>query len=181
MQESAIKFVSYEQSKRFLAKYWDCVSDVSELSSSSRFFAGGVGGITSQFAIYGLETLKTRVQSEIGPAQGMKAVKAMARTMWQSGGIRAYYRGLTLGLVGVFPYSAIDMGTYETLRRYYCKSMKVDEPGVMATLSFGALSGSIGAASVYRMSPFPSNYTWELMSSCQSTTYSTPSGRIVWT
>jgi len=82
----------------------------------------------------------------------MKAVKAMARTMWQSGGIRAYYRGLTLGLVGVFPYSAIDMGTYETLRRYYCKSMKVDEPGVMATLSFGALSGSIGAASVYRTS-----------------------------
>jgi hypothetical protein len=80
----------------------------------------------------------------------MKAVKAMARTMWQSGGIRAYYRGLTLGLVGVFPYSAIDMGTYETLRRAYCKSMKVDEPGVMATLSFGALSGSIGAASVYR-------------------------------
>lgn len=82
----------------------------------------------------------------------MKAVKAMARTMWQSGGIKAYYRGLTLGLVGVFPYSAIDMGTYETLRRYYCKSMKVDEPGVMATLSFGALSGSIGAASVYRTS-----------------------------
>lgn len=155
IQESAIKFVSYEQSKRFLAKYWDCVSDVSELSSSSRFFAGGVGGITSQFAIYGLETLKTRVQSEIGPAQGMKAVKAMARTMWASGGIRAYYRGLTLGLVGVFPYSAIDMGTYETLRRYYCKSMKVDEPGVMATLSFGALSGSIGAASVYRKSSLP--------------------------
>jgi solute carrier family 25 phosphate transporter 23/24/25/41 len=182
MQESAIKFVSYEQSKRFLAKYWDCVSDVSELSSSSRFFAGGVGGITSQFAIYGLETLKTRVQSEIGPAQGMKAVKAMARTMWQSGGIRAYYRGLTLGLVGVFPYSAIDMGTYETLRRYYCKSMKVDEPGVMATLSFGALSGSIGAASVYRMSPpssFRTKQSRELMTSCESTTYSTPSGRII--
>lgn len=95
-QESAIKFVSYEQSKKFLAKYWDCVSDVSDLSSSSRFLAGGIGGITSQFAIYGLETLKTRVQSEIGPAQGMKAVGRMARTMWASGGIRAYYRGLTV-------------------------------------------------------------------------------------
>lgn len=99
--ESAIKFVSYEQSKRFLARYWDCVSDVSELSSSSRFLAGGIGGITSQFAIYGLETLKTRVQSEIGPAQGMKAVGRMARTMWASGGIRAYYRGLTVSFVSV--------------------------------------------------------------------------------
>lgn len=55
-----------------------------------------------------------------------------------------------LGLIGVFPYSAIDMGTYETLKMTYCRSMKVDEPPIYAVLSFGALSGSIGAASVYR-------------------------------
>lgn len=96
-QESAIKFHSYEQSKKFLAKYWDQVTDPANLSSSSRFFAGGVGGITSQFSIYGLETLKTRIQSEVGPAQGMKAVVATARRMWRAGGIRAYYRGLTVG------------------------------------------------------------------------------------
>lgn len=103
-QESAIKFVSYEQSKKFLAKYWDKVSDPSELSSSSRFFAGGIGGITSQFSIYGLETLKTRIQSEVGPAQGMKAVMRTAGDMWRTGGIRAYYRGLTVGVQG-FPVS----------------------------------------------------------------------------
>lgn len=50
----------------------------------------------------------------------------------------------------MFPYSAIDMGTYETLKNAYCRSMKTDEPPVYAVLSFGALSGSIGAASVYR-------------------------------
>lgn len=65
-----------------------------------------------------------------------------ALTMWETGGIRRYYRGLTvsrslksrtvnsdawanllsllatalqLGLVGVFPYAAIDMSTFETL------------------------------------------------------------------
>ncbi|OCF44486.1 solute carrier family 25 (mitochondrial phosphate transporter), member 23/24/25/41 [Kwoniella heveanensis CBS 569] len=147
--ESAIKFVSYEQSKKFLATYWDQVTDPADLSSSSRFIAGGIGGITSQFAIYGLETLKTRIQSEIGPAQGWRQVKDTAQGMWRSGGIRAYYRGLTLGLVGVFPYSAIDMGTYETLKTTYCRSTGKDEPEVFAVLSFGALSGSIGAASVY--------------------------------
>ena len=97
-QESAIKFVSYERSKQFLAKYWDHVSDPADLSSSSRFFAGGVGGITSQFSIYGLETLKTRIQSDVGPAQGTKAVIATAKQMWRVGGIRTYYRGLTVGL-----------------------------------------------------------------------------------
>ena len=88
--------MSYEQSKKFLAKYWDCVSDPADLSSSSRFISGGVGGITSQFAIYGLETLKTRIQSELGPVQGWRAVKTMAGNMWRTGGIRAYYRGLTV-------------------------------------------------------------------------------------
>lgn len=44
------------------------------------------------------------------------------------------------------------MGTYETLKTAYCRSTGVDEPPVFAVLSFGALSGSIGAASVYRMS-----------------------------
>ncbi|WWC98941.1 hypothetical protein V866_005835 [Kwoniella sp. B9012] len=147
--ESAIKFVSYEQSKKFLAVYWDKVSDPADLSSSSRFIAGGFGGITSQFAIYGLETLKTRIQSEVGPNEGWRQVRDTARSMWRSGGIRSYYRGLTLGLVGVFPYSAIDMGTYETLKTAYCRSTGKDEPEVFAVLSFGALSGSIGAASVY--------------------------------
>jgi solute carrier family 25 phosphate transporter 23/24/25/41 len=95
-QESAIKFVSYEHSKVLLAQYWDNVSDVSELSSSSRFFAGGVGGITSQFAIYGLETLKTRIQTDLGPASGMKGVGRTMREMWAAGGIRVFYRGLTV-------------------------------------------------------------------------------------
>lgn len=150
LPESAIKFVSYEQSKRFFAKYWDKVTDPADISSSSRFIAGGIGGITSQLSIYGLETLKTRVQSELGPSRGWQQVVTTMRVMWRQGGLMSYYRGLTLGLVGVFPYSAIDMGTYETLKTTYCKSMNVDEPPVYAVLCFGALSGSIGAATVYR-------------------------------
>jgi hypothetical protein len=96
--ESAIKFVSYEQSKRFLAKYWDGVNDPAEISSSSRFIAGGIGGITSQLAIYGLETLKTRVQSNIGPSKGWRSVQQTASYMWREGGFRPFYRGLGVSL-----------------------------------------------------------------------------------
>lgn len=99
-QESAIKFVSYEQSKKFLAKYWDKVSDPADLSPSSRFISGGIGGITSQFSIYALETLKTRIQSETGPAKGWRAVVGTAKYMWKNGGVKTYYRGLTVGQVG---------------------------------------------------------------------------------
>jgi solute carrier family 25 (mitochondrial phosphate transporter), member 23/24/25/41 len=42
-----------------------------------------------------------------------------ARKMWSHGGIRAYYRGLTLGLLGIVPYSAIDLGCFEGMKRTY--------------------------------------------------------------
>lgn len=48
--ESAIKFMSYESSKRAFAKYWDHVEDVREISGTSRFLAGGIGGICSQLS-----------------------------------------------------------------------------------------------------------------------------------
>lgn len=54
-----------------------------------------------------------------------------------------------LGLIGVFPYSALDMTCFEALKFAYCRSTGLDEPPTFATLSFGAFSGSFGAATVY--------------------------------
>lgn len=50
---------------------------------------------------------------------------------------------------GVFPYSAIDMSTFEALKLAYLRSTAKEEPGVLALLAFGSISGSIGATSVY--------------------------------
>lgn len=46
-------------------------------------------------------------------------------------------------------YSAIDMSTFEALKLAYLRSTGKDEPGVMALLAFGSISGSVGATSVY--------------------------------
>ena len=48
-------------------------------------------------------------------------------------------------------YSAIDMSTFEALKLAYLKSTGKEEPGVLATLAFGSVSGSVGATSVYPM------------------------------
>ena len=150
--ESAIKFFTYEYMKRFFAKYVDGVSDSRDVSGMSRFISGGVGGITSQLSIYPIETLKTRLMSSMsnpGHIRGMKLLFATAREMSAHGGIRSYYRGLGAGLVGVFPYSAIDMSTFEGIKLFYLRYTGKDEPGVLALLAFGSISGSIGAATVY--------------------------------
>jgi hypothetical protein len=108
-------------------------------------------------AIYPVETLKTRLmssQSSSTPSSaprlvGNALVRATARDMWNAGGIRTYYRGLTAGLIGVFPYSAIDMSTFEGIKLFYIRYTGKEEPGVLALLAFGSVSGSVGATTVY--------------------------------
>ncbi|KAF8316024.1 mitochondrial carrier domain-containing protein [Cantharellus anzutake] len=147
MPESAIKFMSYETAKQAFAKYVDKVDDPREISGVSRFISGGIGGMTSQLAIYPIETLKTQMMSTAGSQT--RSLMPSIKRVWALGGFPAYYRGLVIGLVGVFPYSAIDMSTFEALKLAYVRSTGISEPGVLALLAFGSISGSVGATSVY--------------------------------
>lgn len=150
--ESAIKFFTYEYMKRFFARYVDGKSDSRDISGMSRFISGGVGGMASQLSIYPIETLKTRLMSSMsnpGHVRGMALLGQTAREMWVRGGLRAYYSGLGAGLLGVFPYAAIDMSTFEGTKLFYLRYTGKEEPGVLALLAFGSFSGSVGASVVY--------------------------------
>lgn len=81
--------------------------------------------------------------------RGIPLLVETARIMRQQGGLRSYYRGLGAGLIGVFPYSAIDMSTFEGIKLFYMRYTNTDEPGVFALLAFGSVSGSVGATTVY--------------------------------
>ena len=103
-------------------------------------------------AIYPIETLKTRLmssQTAASPLRGFALLAVTARSMYTQGGFRAYYRGLGAGLVGVFPYSAIDMSTFEGIKLFYLKYTHKEDPGVIPLLMFGSISGSVGASTVY--------------------------------
>ena len=62
-----------------------------------------------------------------------------------------------MGLIGMFPYSAIDLTTFEYLKqiitRRKARLKKCDEDDVglsnFTTATIGALSGAVGASSVY--------------------------------
>ncbi|KAL2255914.1 hypothetical protein VTK26DRAFT_2486 [Humicola hyalothermophila] len=158
MPESAIRFGSYEASKRFLAAY-EGHNDPTKISTVSKFVAGGIGGMTAQFCVYPIDTLKFRLQCETvqGGPQGNALLFRTAKNMWAEGGVRAAYRGLGLGLVGMFPYSAIDIGTFEFLKKSYTRALAryhgIHEDdaciGNVATAVLGATSGALGASIVY--------------------------------
>ncbi|TDZ32751.1 Calcium-binding mitochondrial carrier SAL1 [Colletotrichum spinosum] len=158
MPESAIKFGSYEAAKRTLAKL-EGHNDAKQINSYSKFISGGVAGMVAQFCVYPLDTLKFRLQTSTvqGGLSGNALVIDTAKKMWQAGGMRSVYRGVTMGLMGMFPYSAIDMGTFELLKtsykRYMSKYRGIHEedvkPGNVMTGIIGATSGAFGASVVY--------------------------------
>lgn len=158
MPETAIRFGSYEFAKKALATY-EGHGDPQKINTWSKFVAGGVGGMTAQFCVYPIDTLKFRLQCEIveGGLKGNALLLQTAKKMWADGGFRAAYRGLTMGLIGMFPYSAIDIGTFELLKntftRYKAKYYGIHEedaaPGSLVTAFIGASSGAFGATVVY--------------------------------
>ncbi|KAI5457299.1 mitochondrial carrier domain-containing protein [Mariannaea sp. PMI_226] len=158
MPETAIKFGSYEAAKRALANL-EGHGDPKKINSYSKFTAGGIAGMIAQSFVYPLDTLKFRLQCETvkDGLKGAALVRQTAIKMYADGGVAACYRGLTMGLVGMFPYSAIDMGMFEFLKKsykgYYAKQYNMHEddvePGNIATGIIGATSGAFGASVVY--------------------------------
>ncbi|KAF9959239.1 hypothetical protein BGZ65_000693 [Modicella reniformis] len=213
--ESAIKFYTYETSKSFIVNHLpslciqphhhhhpDATSNLRssgakthqhlDIATSGRFLAGGIAGLISQFSIYPLETIKTRIMSSTGRSQGGQGVplssssslsatslsptatgtgikrlsmRVMVREIWQKTGLRGFYRGLGPSLVGIFPYAAIDLSVFETLKFGYMRwkaglhegdegseEKALERPSVFVLLACGTISGSVGATSVYPLS-----------------------------
>jgi solute carrier family 25 phosphate transporter 23/24/25/41 len=92
-----------------------------------------------------------------GSLRGNKLIVDTAKRMWTTGGVRTYYRGLPMGLLGIFPYSAIDLGTFEYLKRAITsrnakkRGCHEDDatPGSFLTAGIGAVSGTLGASIMY--------------------------------
>ncbi|CAH1759740.1 2967_t:CDS:2 [Entrophospora sp. SA101] len=167
--ESAIKFFAYEKIKGIVAKF-SGTRDIESIGMSGRFLAGGFGGVISQFAIYPLETWKTRVMSSSGISRDPLANKnnnillKAAKEMWNTQGIRSFYKGLCPSLIGVFPYAAIDLSIYEGLKLKYIKykqeksksknsnnQLKKGDQNKMDTfvsLGCGMISGSIAQGTI---------------------------------
>ncbi|KAI8824164.1 mitochondrial carrier domain-containing protein [Fimicolochytrium jonesii] len=167
--ESGMKFFTFETMKQAVAKV-EGANHIDYISVPGRFVAGGVAGLISQFTIYPLETLKTRVMTQIAEAKAPHHLPSTTTTpahprllttilqMYRENGIRTFYRGCIPSLIGIVPYAGIDLATYETLRSGYEKRLraKTGDPTAKASsvrlLGFGAVSAATGAVVMYPLS-----------------------------
>lgn len=90
-----------------------------------------------------------------GP-KGLGLISTTAAKMWQTGGIATYYKGLTWGLVGQFPYSALDLATFEYTKRWVIRIKERRgytgsdaKPSTVATAAIGGFSSAFGASVVW--------------------------------
>lgn len=156
--ESAVKLGVFEATKRFFGTL-EGVSDTSQLSSFSTYLAGGIGGVCGQLTVYPIDTLKFRLQcSNISSdVRGNELLIKLAKDLYKEGGVRQFYRGIFAGLGGMFPYAALDLGTFTSLKYWFVaresKKSGIREEDVKLpnyiVLSLGAFSGSFGATAVY--------------------------------
>jgi hypothetical protein len=68
-----------------------------------------------------------------GGPHGNQLIAEVFRKM-QKQGYRTFYRGLNLGLIGMFPYSAIDLGTFgKQIRTYllFKRKFRISEHGLL--------------------------------------------------
>ena len=77
-----------------------------------------MGGVVSQFAVYPIDTLKYRVQCAKLDTElkGFQLLRETAKEMYSQGGFKLFYRGVIVGVTGIFPYAAIDLGTFLLLK-----------------------------------------------------------------
>lgn len=77
----------------------------------------------------------SRMQCEMveGGSRGNRLIGETFRKMWKNGGISTFYRGLPLGLIGVFPYRCYFPTT--ALHRNMADALEILAPSIWEHLS----------------------------------------------
>lgn len=149
--ESGTKFFVFEWTKSLIK------SKDGPLTIKERFMAGGIAGMFSQFAIYPFEIIKVRFMSSATSTINNKKSSFIytIKNVYTTNGVRGFYKGLNMSLLGIFPFAAIDLSLFETLKYHYLASHNKKEnetPKISVILGCGVVSGTVGAVTVYPIS-----------------------------
>ncbi|KAH7617418.1 putative Adenine nucleotide transporter BT1, chloroplastic/amyloplastic/mitochondrial [Nannochloris sp. 'desiccata'] len=114
--------------------------------------AGAVAGILSTIAVHPLETLRTRLA--IGACGGSSS--ALSISAWsciveivKNEGVGALFRGLDASIMGIMPYAAIRLSTYDALKGAYIRATGDEHLNPRAALVFGAIAGVSSAVATF--------------------------------
>ncbi|KAJ3341076.1 hypothetical protein HDU93_005708 [Gonapodya sp. JEL0774] len=142
--ESALTFWAFETLKDSIA----ALEDRKDPSSVGKFVAGGLSGMFSMAVVYPIDTIRTRLMclsanTHVKPtvatasdqaiplgvpvhARGYVTTAApreapiisVIKDLWRSG-IGSFYRGIVPATIGIFPYQAVNLFTFDSSKQFF--------------------------------------------------------------
>lgn len=140
MPESGVKFWAYDAAKAVIC------ADPRHPRVQERLMAGAFAGAASCVAIYPLEVAKTRL-AVASPDLYQGVLHCMREAVRHEGPL-ALYKGLGASLIGIMPFSAVDLALYNTFKAELRRRTR-SEPSTLTMLGCGALSSSLAQLATY--------------------------------
>jgi solute carrier family 25 phosphate transporter 23/24/25/41 len=141
---SAIQFFSFDVYKKLLLPD----DGSTEPSFLRTFSAGALTGITASTICYPLDLVRSVLSVQTSATSEYNGILDTLKKIARKDGFIGLYRGLTPTLMGIAPYVAINMTTFDLLRRKYLPNR--DHPYFsLINLSLGACAGFTAAGITY--------------------------------
>jgi solute carrier family 25 phosphate transporter 23/24/25/41 len=138
--ENAIRLATYEKLKHLL-------NENKEKTFSEKIVCGSAAGLISTLVLYPLKTVKTIMN--LGKTGEFTSIVDCINKIYETHGIRAFYRGLFANSIAIIPSTGIDLAIYETAKKSYAAYRNKSEPNSLEKIGIGCFSSSVGNFFVY--------------------------------
>ena len=116
-----VQFYVYEGLKRKLGVSLDEENDLT--NAMKLIVSGGIAGMVGWFATYPQDIVKTKLQIKRTPASAVDGgIWDCTKEIYQSGGIRAFFRGMAPCLLRALPVNGFGFLAYEQAANFMRKN-----------------------------------------------------------
>lgn len=95
-----------------------------------------------------MDLLKTILSVQLNPRHYKKGITGHMKIIYRKEGLLGFYKGWGATMVGIAPYIAIKMATFDALKTHYLPDKNVKHFDLI-NLTFGAFAGLVSMVSTY--------------------------------
>jgi solute carrier family 25 (mitochondrial phosphate transporter), member 23/24/25/41 len=136
---AAIKFLSYERYKQLITRK-------GVPSGRQRMVAGGLAALTAATITYPLDLVQARVTVLLSEAEyrGRSTIWGVLRSTVRQEGVLGLYRGMSVALLSVVPYMAMNLSLWEVFKQKLAPS-GTTEPSPLISAAAGGMSSAVAS------------------------------------
>ena len=95
-----------------------------------------------------MDLLKTILSVQLNPRHYKKGIFGHVKIIYQKEGVLGFYKGWFTTMIGIAPYIAIKMATFDALKTHYLQDKNTPHFDLL-NLTFGATAGLVSMTSTY--------------------------------